>query len=830
MTTVLPSRPSGVNGAPDVGSSFSSFPAGRGSPNATETPFFRRQSTPSKRSQDSQPISRKSSPSVNSRPRTPQSRSRKLKSQYPRDAPERHVEYILVASFDIDRGPIMEHQYPGAISPDENMLAELMLPDQTHVRSQDWTIFFLHKDAGSEEEEAAEQEAKRQRRLEKRLAKQSAAEDGTDVERDMSDMSDDSDNDEDDDGGEPPLMYVLNLVNTKQDNTVKRGAVVKAMAICTRHSFLHIYKPLLLLALEDYFKSPYPETLASLYNAVNAMDLSLMPRLSVLERHILQSSDAKDMFAEKFERMIRQRQAEDALSDLKLSPGSPSKGGARYAVPRDTHEFETKVIYHDIPIPIKVPTAVAPETVGDFSLVKLIQTFGGPHISSPQPFALHPHLTTSGAYTHPIIILINALLTQKRVIFLGHNCPSGEVAEAVLAACALASGGVLRGFTRHAFPYTDLTKIDDLLKVPGFIAGVTNPAFANHHEWWDLLCDLPSGRMKISSKIEAAPMTQGLVYFQQQNPGISTTPITSTSTNYFASSTPASSDPTGDTVFMEDIARSITSRHGESAIRSKFRSYTFKFTRMAAAFEESVYGASALYIIPPSETDPAPSTESPNSPRKPSSASSSGHSGKADFTSLRGHGYVWSDANAKARELAASVSRIEGWRNTRSYYTFISDLAFLHSSNQKHSRDSGDSPASPPVTLDIHHHHDRLRLLRLSSAEAGAIYLAFAATCMDYVSINQLLVVTPESQGGLFYVSLGLWHPDQRVREAVVNLLERVGEHEAGRHYWGRIGGWVRLGKARVARDIEQANRTEEGGDEMTMSVMGGFMGESRNS
>jgi hypothetical protein len=38
------------------------------------------------------------------------------------------------------------------------------------------------------------------------------------------------------------LIYVLNLVNTKQDKTAKRGAVVKAMAICTRHPFLHIYK------------------------------------------------------------------------------------------------------------------------------------------------------------------------------------------------------------------------------------------------------------------------------------------------------------------------------------------------------------------------------------------------------------------------------------------------------------------------------------------------------------------------------------------------------------------------------------------------------------
>lgn len=30
-----------------------------------------------------------------------------------------HVEYILVAEFSIDKGPTMEHQYPNAISGDE---------------------------------------------------------------------------------------------------------------------------------------------------------------------------------------------------------------------------------------------------------------------------------------------------------------------------------------------------------------------------------------------------------------------------------------------------------------------------------------------------------------------------------------------------------------------------------------------------------------------------------------------------------------------------------------------------------------------------------------
>lgn len=396
-----------------------------------------------------------------------------------------------------------------------------------------------------------------------------------------------------------------------------------------------------------------------LYDAVNAMDLSLMPRLSYLERQLLQSSENKDLFVEKFERMVRARIEEGVAADQSSDANrDPSKrpqisragtkafieGTQQFSVPRDTHEFESKVMYKGIPIPIKVPVAVMPESVGDFSLIKLIQNFSDPHTKSPQSFPPHAHLTTNGPLTHPIMVLANGLLTQKRIIFLGHNMPSGEVAEAVLGACALASGGVLKGFTRHAFPYTDLTKIDDLLKVPGFIAGVTNPTFENHPEWWDVLCDLPSGRVKISSKIEAAPTTEGMMYFQQQNPGQSSLVNVASSTS---SSTP---DLTGDQAFIGDVLKSIAARHGERVVRAKWRDWVVKFTRVAAAFEESVYGASALYI-----------------------GGDEGAETSKSFTNgiLGGHGYVWPDEMSKLKELAGNVTRIEGWRNTRSYYSFI---------------------------------------------------------------------------------------------------------------------------------------------------------------
>lgn len=147
----------------------------------------------------------------------------------------------------------MEHQYPVAITGDENMLAELMLPDQAHARNQDWTMFFLHKDT-SQEEEDEERSAKERRRRRRRRQRDRAAgivpesDDEDEANNDEEDLDEDFDDDDDStdsepEGGEgPPLIYVLNLVNTKHDKTVKRGAIVRAMAICTRHSFLHIYK------------------------------------------------------------------------------------------------------------------------------------------------------------------------------------------------------------------------------------------------------------------------------------------------------------------------------------------------------------------------------------------------------------------------------------------------------------------------------------------------------------------------------------------------------------------------------------------------------------
>ena len=128
----------------------------------------------------------------------------------------------MVASFDIDRGPIMEHQFPGAISGDENMLAELMLPDQAHVRAQDWTLFFLHKDA--EVEEDSDEDADPQDGIRAAKEEMEGQEAGFNEDGMQEKHGEEGEEGEGEEG--PPLIYVLNLVNMKHDSSVKRLVVL----------------------------------------------------------------------------------------------------------------------------------------------------------------------------------------------------------------------------------------------------------------------------------------------------------------------------------------------------------------------------------------------------------------------------------------------------------------------------------------------------------------------------------------------------------------------------------------------------------------------------
>lgn len=216
-------------------------------------------------------LKRRSVTSASAHTHRSQARSSHLRSQYPADSMENHVEYILVASFDIDRGSVMEHQYPGPISGDETMLAELMLPDQTHMRSQDWTIFFLHKDTTAEEEAKEMRRERRRRRRRKELGETDDEEDGEELirqsmeEEDDDDLGEDTEDEDEDDMEGPPLVYVLNLVYTKHDTSVKRLVLrlrIRIVLLLTaisqrsgRQSYGYLYQTFIFAYLQGIWSS-----------------------------------------------------------------------------------------------------------------------------------------------------------------------------------------------------------------------------------------------------------------------------------------------------------------------------------------------------------------------------------------------------------------------------------------------------------------------------------------------------------------------------------------------------------------------------------------------
>ncbi|KAF9101080.1 hypothetical protein BGX29_006015 [Mortierella sp. GBA35] len=637
-----------------------------------------------------------------------------------------HVTTILLAEFDIDQGSVLTHQYPSNITSDNHVLAELMLPDGAHLRPADWTIFFLNR-------------------------AKPAPWNGNTVAADNL---------------ENPLLYVLNLVRTNHDSSIRRGAAVKAMAICTTHQYLHVYKPVLLLALENYFKNPSIEVLKTLYESVNSMPLN-PPELSPYERMILRSSDNKELFTEKFEAAAG---GEDAPAKVDVAHGlgivvgqTPLKGKdggmPTAAMPknRDCQFYETKVEYDGIKIPIRVPLSINPEEVGEFSLIKLITTFS-PSSLSPNPHPFHAHLDSNGANTHPIMLLMNALLTGKRIIFLGNGHPAGDVANFVLAACALGSGsgGVLRGFPERAYPYTNLAGIDHLLTCKGFIAGVTNQLFEDRTAWWDVLCNIDTGKITVSKDIApmATPSSQAAGHYDDTRP----VAIFSNGTAPQSSS----KHDNGDNEFMTDILNAIQAHYGEMVIRAKFQEYVTRFVQLASQYEDQTYGQTTIGI---------------NRINTPESSK------------YMGTGLVFSDDGSRSREIAANASRIEGWRATTSYNYLQEDhKAWLATRSIR--------------CMDVKRVISLLKLARsLSAQDVSTLYRGFLQNIVTDEQIIEFLSSLPLSQGGLFCVAYGLFHPIAGVRQDTVAFFNRLDQHPTGHVYIRSLNRFERNTYERLAKE-----------------------------
>ncbi|KAF8973314.1 docking domain of Afi1 for Arf3 in vesicle trafficking-domain-containing protein [Flammula alnicola] len=784
-----------------------------------------------------------------------------------------HCSFVLLAEFHILEGAQLKYQFPQPLGIDEGVLAMSMLPDGAETQLDDWTIFFLNQTPFNT--------------ISPILA------------LDTPEVKSVGLPGEDDDGSDrPELLCVLNLVRTKHDKSLDRGAQVLALAICTRHPFIQIFKPFLLLALDDYFSDPSQECLARLFDAVNSMDLSGAPVLTRHEKLVMRFSERKDIFAEKFAHIAsqqgwghgssavgsksvlqhkstnsndsyssfeegillrnkdrekysddsrnrrkenqrkdrtdtesvattqaphtqhspsessfslggsavwvgdesgldlvpkekgdsssvaslvasstlvgssRNRRSTDASSSSSHAPGREQSyrqpqsqqtyhdPQRRHGMVKDTHFYHTTVAYKDLQLPIKMPLSTFPEEVGDYSLITLIKVFSAhPVVSGP----VHPHLHTNGPQTHPIIVLFNALVTGKRIIFLGHKRPAGEVSSFVLSACALGSGcgAVLRGFIERAFPYANLKNRDEWESVcvssahlvlssfsfhasPAFIAGVTNPIFETSRQW-DLFLDISTGNVTVAKDIHSTYPAMATI-------GLAGPLITRSGTLKAESSIGSEDDiaklakegaktdiskDNADKMFIDDIRAAIEDHFGESLVRMRFTEYVTRFVRLASRYEEEITGDTTFGY--PS----GPFTEIPG--RLPK----------------LGSGIAFSDEATCLKELVANAHRIEAWRKTNSYKYLVTD----------YTKYQGNSAIKG---FDVLHQLFRLRYTKnMLDSEALAIMRNLADGVKGYDQVVELLASLPHG-GGLLYLGFSLFHQKEAVRECTVNLFNQL--------------------------------------------------------
>jgi len=118
-------------------------------------------------------------------------------------------------------------------------------------------------------------------------------------------------------------------------------------------------------------------------------------------------------------------------------------------------------------------------------------------------------------------------------------------------------------------------------------------------------------------------------------------------------------------------------------------------------------------------------------------------------------------------------------------------------------------------------------MTKLSPHVSRDIYIALAKYTHSYDEICQLLSVTPESHAGLFYIALGLFHKDKEVRLGVLDLLERISEHDAGQHWWKALSRFEKLAFFRIKREAEIEIRSKMSVEKDVVPNGGGMM---RNS
>ncbi len=282
--------------------------------------------------------------------------------------------------------------------------------------------------------------------------------------------------------------------------------------------------------------------------------------------------------------------------------------------------------------------------------------------------------------------------------------------------------------------------------------------FQQHESWWDLLCvlDLPNNSGFIYSAEERRNEDGKSSNASSNASSAFSLPPSSTKLNLSA----AEEMPhyVSDAKFIQTVLSGINARINEEWVRQQFFDYTVSIVQSAQ--EKNMF------------LNPAKLQEKTRKFLESNSQRIGELEKISEFQSLPAHNWIWAADDTKSSSTinALPPSKSEG---------------VVEVENPSLSRDRKTSSSPLPITATNEQQVDGLLLKTYvrkllnetglnNKSEVKEYYKHFLKQLTTEASLQVLLTMLPDSQGGLVYFAAGLLHSSPTVRYATTIILQRI--------------------------------------------------------
>lgn len=253
----------------------------------------------------------------------------------------------------------------------------------------------------------------------------------------------------------PRMLHCVSYMCQRREDSARRGTHARAIAIVSAHRWSLALRPLVVEATVSTFS---PET---------SKPVDILPRLMDAANSIPCVPSFSDV-----ERCVRRWGPCGGRFSVTIPPGQALSSSKLEVDSANVNVMSCSVVWDGRPVALTVPVLLDEHELCAANVSLLLKTF-----------------------KENTATIFRFCLLEKRVLFLGRSASAWTTCKMVIIAASMV-GAARRHVLHSTFPYASLVDTS-FLTVAGYIAGVANPVFESHNEWWDILCDVDTGAIKL---------------------------------------------------------------------------------------------------------------------------------------------------------------------------------------------------------------------------------------------------------------------------------------------------------------------------------------------